>query len=98
METVGVVAVILSLLFVGYELILSSGIARSEKRNYSSDLNRSISELIVENADVWARGCTADELTPVEAIVFTNMVQAVIHFQFEQYQQGVSEFSNMPTR
>ena len=97
-EFIGILAVVISLLFVGYELRLSRSIALSAQRSNASELTMNLHEFIAENPNVWARGCMDEELDTDEAIVFTNMVQAAIYYNFSRFQQERAGFSNAPIR
>lgn len=81
-EILGVTTVVLSLLFVGYELRLARSIAESEGFIQTAELTRSLNEYISNNADLWARGCMAEELTLSENVIFTNIASSVIGYQF----------------
>ena len=73
---IGFLGVSLSLIFVGLELRESQ---RSTQLQYSGDSsNRSLEyrTVLAENADVWLRGCKAEDLTDAEDFVFNSLVVA----------------------
>ena len=97
-EFLGVAAVVLSLLFVGFELRQSRSIAESEGFQENHELTRSLSELIIANADVWERGCMAEDLTAKEAIVFSRIVHSLIDFEWTRWTRASIGISNAPPR
>ena len=81
-ETVGVLAVVLSLLFVGYELRLSRSVAMTESMSQRVELAMNVAEQIATNSDVWIRGCLGEELTPSETAIFSNVAATIINYEF----------------
>ena len=81
-EILGVLAVVLSLLFVGYELRLARSIAETESLFQTSEETRNLHEYISSNADVWAKGCMGEDLSATEAIVYFNTVKSAMEHQF----------------
>ena len=95
-EIVGVSAVVLSLLFVGYELRLARSIAESEGLEQATELYLSLNEYKSSNADVWARGCMAEDLTPAEEIVFSNIAASIIVYRFNNWLRSGIGISTYP--
>lgn len=73
-EVIGVVAVVLSLVFVGFELRFSSTVARTETYGVGNEINANLQSVIVENADVWQRGCMGEQLTDEERAIFAHIL------------------------
>jgi hypothetical protein len=73
LEIIGILAVVASLVFVGIEIRQTSRAALEE--SFVGDLGTMIAleEIVVENSDVWLRGCRAEELNDVERVQFTRM-------------------------
>jgi hypothetical protein len=81
-QIVGLFAVIASLIFVGYEL-RQTGLVATEESLLSEEANvTSMQSLVVENADVWLRGCMGEELEPTERMVFTRIYHTYVFRQF----------------
>ena len=97
-ETLGVSAVVVSLLFVGYELRLARSIAESEGYAQAAELNLSLSEYISNNAELWLRGCMDAELSLDEEVVFTNIALAVLGYQFTRWGRSRIGISDLPPR
>ena len=81
-EITGFIAVVLSLLFVGYELRLARSVAESEDFSATIEVQRNMAEFIASNAGVWTRGCMAEELTSAEQAVFSNIAISLITLRF----------------
>jgi len=73
LEVIGILAVFASLVFVGIEIRQTSRAALED--SFVGDLGTMIAleEIVVENSDVWLRGCRAEELNDVERVQFTRM-------------------------
>lgn len=81
-QIVGLFAVIASLVFVGYEL-RQAGLVAAEESLLSDEANRiSMHSMVVDNSDVWLRGCMGEELEPAERMVFTRIFNAYVFHQF----------------
>jgi hypothetical protein len=84
-EFIGIAALIISLLFLGYELQLSREISRADRLVASGEVEIAIRGLIAENAHIWRVGCLGEELTDEERIVFQNLVFAVSFKAFTRW-------------
>lgn len=73
-ELVGIAAIVASLIFVGLQMRQAQDIADSER--YQLDLSNliAINNAINENADIWVRGTSGEELGEAEAVIFANLV------------------------
>ncbi|NQV69441.1 MAG: hypothetical protein HQ498_05385 [Pseudohongiella sp.] len=89
-ELLGAAAVVMSLIFVGYELRLNREIAVDETLNSAAELSTSILELIGGNSSVWMRGCVGDELTDEEEMRFSTLVRAYDRHFFFRYNRANS--------
>ncbi len=97
-ELVGVSAVVLSLLFVGYELRLARSIARSEALVQNTELVRGLSEYISSNADTWASGCMAEDLTSSEAVIFKQLISSVLSYHSTRFFRSDTDLIGVPQR
>ena len=95
-EFLGVSAVVLSLLFVGFELRLARSLATSQSFYETSELTRNLNELIIANADIWARGCMADELPTSEAVVYEFLVHSLINYEWTRWSRSRAELTGSP--
>ena len=76
-EFVGVIAIVGSLIFVGWQIKQEQDIALAE---INLSLLSSAIELniaIGENAEVWAKGNAGEELTRAERILYENLLESV---------------------
>ena len=81
-EFVAVMSVVLSLIFVGFELRLSRAAAEVEMSTTLDSNNLELRTLITDNAGIWYRGCAGDELTPQEQVMFSSIFYASFyHYQ-----------------
>jgi len=72
-ELIGMAAIVASLIFVGVQVNQAEEIATIEMLSAGSERQRDIARLIIENADVWRRGCVGDELSDVDATIFSQL-------------------------
>jgi len=75
-EIAAVVSIVLSLLFVGYELRLSRTMAYDASVVANQESTASIRDLLASHGDLWQRGCAGEELTPGEQATFNNLIYA----------------------
>ena len=55
-EMIGIVSIVLSLVFVGLEVRQTGEIASLEMLDRSREVQQGLHTLMIDNADVWARG------------------------------------------
>ncbi|MEQ9210544.1 MAG: hypothetical protein RLN96_12000, partial [Pseudomonadales bacterium] len=77
-EFLGIGAVVVSLLFVGYELRQARAIAQTEFRFQTVEQTRSLREYITENAEIWAKGCMNEDLSIEESVIFYNIAKSAM--------------------
>ena len=87
-EILGASAVVISLIFVGYELRLNREIAIDETFNNAAELSTSILELIGDSSSIWMRGCIGDDLTIEEEMKFSTLVRAYDRHFFFRYNRA----------
>ena len=73
LEIVGILAVVASLVFVGLEIRQSGRTAYDESLSSDYASIVSVETAIAENADVWLRGCRAEDLNDVDRVTFTHL-------------------------
>jgi len=96
-QIVGLFAVFASMLFVGYEIRQSGQVAKEESLLSEQANVISIETLVVENADVWLRGCMGEELKPSDHMIFTHIYHTYISrhfFQWLRTREGISVASD----
>ncbi len=84
-ETVGMAAIVASLIFVGLQMRQTRDIALTE-----SDWNRMLSEIetrrpIYEFPDIWAKGNAGEELNPSEAVIYRTLIRDLNSLNFFEY-------------
>ena len=88
-EMAGIAAILVSLVFVGMQLQQTQAVAIAEMD--ANDLANQIetSNLIIENADVWVRGNADEELTPVESVIYEQLIQITNNSFYSAIQQYI---------
>jgi len=92
-ELLAVISVVLSLIFVGYELRLNRNIAANESYASAIDIETSIREYLSQYPAILARGCLNEELSIGEDVIFTNQVRTIDRLGFFRWLragQGIS--------
>ena len=92
-QIVGLFAVFASLLFVGYEIRQGGQAARENSLLNEHAAITAIEVIVVENADVWGRGCEGENLEPTEQLIFTHIFHTYVwhhFFQWVRTRQGIS--------
>lgn len=76
-ELLGVVAIVLSLIFVGIQLQLDRNVSIVEARSELTGRVISLSEMVSSGGDLWQRGLENEELSSVDELRFIAMAGAV---------------------
>jgi hypothetical protein len=87
-ELLGIAAVVASLIFVGLEIQQSREIARGEWTGILSQEQIAIESLMMEQPEVWRRGCVGDDLSPTERTIFVRQFNAFYHLAFARWLRG----------
>jgi hypothetical protein len=73
-ELLGMVAVVASLVFVGLELRQSQNVARAEMHANNLANVIDVRNARIANAEIWAKGNANGELTPIEELIYAQLV------------------------
>ena len=73
LEIIGLLGVVASLIFVGLEVRQSRQIAYMDQLGVARQLVSDYRQKLIENSDVWIRGCNGEELPDSEKLVFTTL-------------------------
>ena len=87
-ELLGIIAVVASLIFVGLEIKQSREIARAEWTGILSQEQIAIDGLLMEQPEVWRKGCVGDDLSPAERTIFARQFSAFHHLAFARWLRG----------
>lgn len=87
-EVVAVISVVISLLFVAYELRVSRSIALTESFGQMSANTIAMNSLIAENMAVWIKSCLGEEMTALEEATFLRLIAAWDNLTFSKYQRA----------
>jgi len=74
-ELVGIAAIVGSLIFVGLQMKQAQEIANADRRMMRVANMIEMNNAINENAEIWARGLSGEELNESEAVIFKNLVR-----------------------
>ena len=86
-ELVGIVAIVASLIFVGMQMRQSQLIALAEVEGAVTSASIEMASLISDNAEVWHRGSTNEELDASEVSVFKGIVIALSNRAYSMQNQ-----------
>ncbi len=87
-ELVGIAAVVGSLIFVGLQMKQAQEIANAERRMMLVANGIEINNAINENADIWARGLSGEELSIAHTVIFENLLENRSDFVFFNWRAG----------
>lgn len=90
LEIVGILAVVASLVFVGLEIRQSGRTAYDESLSSDYDSLVNVETAITENADVWLRGCRAEDLTDVDRVKFTHLYTMYEFMYFMRWLRAIN--------
>jgi hypothetical protein len=76
-ELVGIVAILLSLIFVGVQLKQARVIAASEMNISLVEIGIESAKIINENVEIWVKGNSGGELDQHESTIFNNIVSSL---------------------
>ncbi|MGI9235017.1 MAG: hypothetical protein ACR2RD_15400 [Woeseiaceae bacterium] len=88
LQVFGIFAVLVTLVFVAYEIRQTRKIAAMDQLGVFSEMLSQYHGLIAENADVWYRGCSGEELTKAEQVVFEQIVDEFTYLTLIIYARG----------
>jgi len=95
-ELFAAISVVLSLLFVGYEIRLSRNVAANDSAASAAEIDTTVREYASQYPSILARGCLNQELSEDDEIVFSNLVQTfdrLAFFRFVRSSTGISGVS-----
>ena len=72
-ESVGIIAIVGSLVFVGLEVRQQQQAALNDSSFNLVENSREVRSLFIEHADIWVRGNAGEELDPIEDSVFETL-------------------------
>ena len=88
-EVLGVVAIVLSLAFVGIQLQQDQKIAGAQAYIDAASQITELNQLISENKEIWVRGLDDEELSKEDEVVFQSIYHALFLRKVAQWQRGI---------
>ena len=90
LQLVGMAAIVVSLIFVGFQIRQSEDAAMSELSQSTVAVGIEISALMAENSSVWLRACAGEELSPSEQLIANNIYFRYIQDNFNSWNRSAS--------
>jgi hypothetical protein len=87
-EILGVIAIVLSLAFVGIQLQQDQKIAEAQAYIDSASQITELNQLIAENRGVWVRGLDGEELSREDELIFQSIYRALFVRKIAQWQRA----------
>ena len=81
-ESIGILSIVLSLVFVGLQLQQSQVIARNEIENLYLENRIEANGQINDHVNIWVRGLAADKLSVEDAAIFVNLLNNINDITF----------------
>ena len=88
-EVLGVVAIVLSLVFVGIQLQQDQEIAGAQAYIDAASQITELNQLISENKAIWVRGLDGEELSKEDEVVFQSIYHALFVRKIAQWQRAI---------
>ena len=91
-EIIALLSVVVSLLFVGFELRMNREVANTDSAGTAATVTPELIDLLISHPSIWMRGCADEELTGEEEVVFGGLVRAVdrhLFFRFLRARDGI---------
>jgi hypothetical protein len=76
LQIVGMIGIMASLIFVGLQVRQTQSIGEGESAAYFLEATVLGKQFMVDNMDVWTRGCSGEELSTVDEAKFAHMYRA----------------------
>ena len=87
-EAAGVISIVASLVFLAIQVRQARVVALAETDAALLEGGLQLRALVTDNAEIWQRGSTGEQLTETEATVFRNLVHAHNDVAFIDYQRA----------
>jgi hypothetical protein len=76
LQIVGMIGIMASLIFVGFQVRQTQSIGEGESASYFLEATIVGKQFMVDNMDVWTRGCLGEELSTVDEAKYAHMYRA----------------------
>ena len=77
LQIVGLLGVIASLIFVGQQIKQDRNIAIGDGWLQYTDTQVTLSQLIIDNVDIWVAGLAGEELSPIDRVKYNQIAYVV---------------------
>ena len=89
-ELVGILAIVASLIFVGLQMQQTQTLAAGEAYAITGATRVNVDQVLIDNADIWVRGSSGEELDSTESFVFSTQIDAETTWHFTSYMQAIA--------
>jgi hypothetical protein len=97
-DLVGVTAIVASLVFVGLQLKQDRKLGMADITSARTESAVALTQLVIENRELWIRGLNGEELSTVEEMTFFAIAETIETYLFEEWsnlgQIGDGEFAD----
>ena len=93
-ELFGIAAIVASLVFVGLQLKQEDEVAQLEMFDRSLEQQRELADWITQHAEIWQRGCSGEELSDSDQLVFARIYLVYLNHNYLRWLRfKVSDFA-----
>ena len=82
LQIVGLFGVIASLVFVGVQVRQTQVIAEGESAMLSIDATVATRQMLIDNINVWMKGCAGETMSPSEEAAFVQLLRTYLQVNF----------------
>ena len=90
LQVFGMFALVASLIFVGLQIRQTQEIAITDAANGYLEPSLTLKQLLIDNADVWQKGCMGEDLSAVDQSRVAHLFRAYIEFAYFTWLGGRS--------
>ena len=82
LQIIGLFGVIASLIFVGVQVRQTQVIAEGESAMYSIEVTVATRQMLIDNIDVWTKGCAGETMSAAEEAAFVQVLRGYLQANF----------------
>jgi len=100
-QLIGIIAIVVSLIFVGLQLRQSQQLGYSEILANFNDRKAAVSELLTDHAEIWHKACSGDVLDESSKIIARVLFDAVlrdVYLEYVAYDIGIASSDSAKRR
>ena len=82
LQIAGMLGIIASLVFVGVQVRLTQEIGEGESATHYMEATIAGRQLLINNSDIWVRGCMGEEMSIADEAKFANLYRAYLQASY----------------